>query len=446
MPSHSSFSSRHDTHTPAPRLTRFLKVLKFEEGEHPRNPGGETGGGRFRSKTTSSSPDFLQLHGDKDKFKELKAQWAHVNDELLPLIDKPDSPEATEKIDKLKGIVKQMYRLNADPGGVEGIGYPGGPRDVVIVGAGPGGLAASVMGGTDGLDTLLIDGQPTVGGQAKHSSRVENFLGFPAGASGTDLAKRWHEQALRVGADVKLGVKVESISYDPDSELKTLKLSNGETVTSRAVILAGGVDFKTMDFPGAKSHSVIYGDSKNVVAQGVKKHVVIVGGSNGAAQAALAAAKVADQVSVLSRSPISKAMSDYQVQALTNHPKINVIEGDEIAGLATDAQGNATVMTTKNGKRIDAHILGMFVGGGPNTKWLPSDIKLSKDGKVAVDGNLETSMPGVYAIGDMRQGSIGRIGTAAADGQMAEHNLFEYFQREPAPKPTPTKGFPLYGE
>lgn len=356
---------------------------------------------------------------DRLSFNALKIRWAQVNNDLLTQLDYPDSPEAQEKLNELKRIVKEMYRLDADPGGIEGIGFPGGARDIAIVGAGPGGLASAVMGGTDGLDTLVLDANLQPGGQSKFSSRIENFPGFPVGVSGNTLATQMAQQAERVGAESQFGVRVTSLTYDPVTRLKTLTLSDGRSVTARAVILAGGVEIKTMDFPGSDSPSVIYQDSQRLSKLGAGKSVVVVGGSNGAAQAALGAAQSASQVTVISRSPIAKGMSDYQVNALRTNTKIRVIEGDEVQSLF-----NNKLITTK-GQSLDANAVGLFVGGGPNVKWLPSSIAL-KDGKIAVNTDLESSMPGVFAVGDTRHGSIGRIGGAVGDGQIAERNAYRF--------------------
>lgn len=366
--------------------------------------------------------------GDAEKFHALKDRWAVVNNQLLAYVDDPKNPQAQALVNEQKQIVKDMYMLQADPGGLPGIGLPGGPRDVAIVGAGPGGLAASVMGGTDGLDTLLIDANTQVGGQAKFSSRIENFTGFPIGVTGDRLAQNMFEQAQRVGADTKLGVRVTGIDYDPKTGMKTLTLSNGEKVDARAVIIAGGVEFRKMDFPGAESRSVIYADAKSLAEASKGKPVVVVGGSNGAAQAALGAAQTASFVTVLSRSEIAKGMSDYQVSALHNNPKIHVIEGDEVSKLILGTDGLARQLVTKKGQTIDAAAVGIFIGGGSNVKWLPKSINIQQ-GKIATDSNLETSMPGVFAVGDIRHGSIGRIGAAVGEGQLASRNLLDYFTR-----------------
>ena len=387
-------------------------------------PGGSPGGGQFATKGTGQCEGGVQTASDRAEFQRLKGQWARVNNDLLEHIEHPDSPEARAKMLELKTIVKQMYRLNADPGGLEGVGLPGGPRDIAIVGAGPGGLAAAVMGGTDGLDTLFIEADEKVGGQAKFSSRIENYPGFPIGASGKRLAETLHEQAMRVGAEGKLGVRVTGLAYDEATGLKTLTLSNGETVTARSVIIAGGVQFRRMDFPGSDSKSVVYGNAEDLAEIAKGRTAVVVGGSNGAAQAALGVARSAREVYVVSRSPLEKGMSDYQVSALANHPKIKVLVGEEIAALESGGS-----LRLKSGKSIKADGVGLFIGSAPKTDWLPNGIARNARGQIRVNDDLETGIRGVFAVGDIREGGIGRIGAAVGDGQYAQRNVFQYFKR-----------------
>lgn len=405
--------------------TRSVNIYLHKGGEGSGHFGHSGRPGLVGGSESSGSSGGI-VAGDRKKFYELKSKWAKVNNELLSQLDSPNNIVAQQKMNELKQIVKDMYRLKADAGGLEGIGLPGGPRDVVIIGAGPGGLSAAVMGGTDGLDTLLIDGNTQVGGQAKFSTRIENFPGFPIGITGEKLAQNMFDQAERVGADTKLGVKVTGITYNDETGIKTLTLSNGDKIESRSVIIAGGVEFGKMSFEGADSPSVIYADPKKLSEIGSGKNIVVVGGSNGAAQAALGAAQHADYVTVLSRSPISNSMSDYQQSALRNHPKISVIEGDQIDKLVLGNDRRADYIITKNGQKIECGAVGIFIGGQSNTRWLPSSIRL-QGGQIDVNHNLETTMPGVFAVGDIRRGSIGRIGGAVGDGQLAARNLFEYF-------------------
>lgn len=374
-----------------------------------------------------SADDGMSGPSEQEKFDSLKAKWSNLNDKLFDLVDDPNSPEFKSLVEQQKQVVKDIYMLKLDKGDIAGIGLPGGPRDVVIVGAGPGGLSAAINGGSEGLDTLLIDANTVAGGQAKFSSRIENFGGFVAGIKGNKLAQNLFEQAQRTKAETMLGTRVTGLEYDPKTGLKTVLLDNGQKLDTRSVILAGGVEFQKMNFPGADSKSVFYADAKKLADASVNKPVVVIGGSNGAAQAALGAAKTASFVTVLARSPIAKGMSDYQVSALRVNPKIHVIEGDEVAKLILGTDGLAKQLVTKGGKTIDASAVGIFVGGQSNTKWLPPSININH-GKVVADSNYQTSMPGVFVVGDIKEGAGGRVGAAYGEGQIAVKNLFGYFK------------------
>jgi thioredoxin reductase len=394
--------------------------------------GGIGGGGEPPS---SEQSNYGLVPGDVDKFKELKSEWSRVNNELLELVDKPDSPEARAKLGQLEILVKQMQGLHADPGTPAGIGLPGGPRDVTIVGAGPGGLAAGINGAAEGLDTLIVEAQAVAGGQAKYSSRIENFGGFPIGVTGERLTQNMFEQAKRLGAEAVLGTRVTSMTYDQKTGLKHLTLSNGQQIDSRTVILAGGVEFRSLSYPGREGSGVFVGDGKALATTGAGGNVGVIGGSNGAAQAALGCAQHSAHVFLLARSPIAGSMSSYQIEALKANPKVTVIENDSIAKLTRDVHGEPEYMETVKGQRLPVKALGEFVGSMPDTKWLPSGVSLA-GGRIKTDSSLEDTIPGVYAVGDMRSGAIGRIGVAYGEGQLAlrQANVFLDKQRQPQMK------------
>lgn len=412
-------------------IDEITDFFKGNENSGNYNHAGRPGlvGGSAPSKIFANE-SFQQaggvIPGHKERFLELKAQYDEINHELLKYVDTPEDPKALALMNALKENMKEQVTLKCDPGGLEGIGLPGGTRDVVIIGAGPGGMQAATMAKSDGLDTLLVDANDVPGGQSRYSSRVENLAGFPIGVSGNRLASNMYDQVQRVGADTKLGVKVTSLEYNPETGIKTLTLSNGDKVAARSVIIAGGVQFNQMTFEGANSSSVLYGDGKRLAEMGIDQPVVVVGGSNGAAQAALGAAHNSSSVTVLSRSPLEKAMSASQVSALRNNPKIRVIEGDEIAKLELNSNGSVKTLVTRKGESIPTHAVGVFIGSKPNTSWLPSSVKLSGD-KIQTDADLQTTLPGVYAVGDIRTGSIGRIVTAMGDGALAARNVWTYF-------------------
>lgn len=382
---------------------------------HAGRPG-EVGG------STPSAATIAARQQAVGEFNRLKGEWARINDGLLSHLNNPDSPIAQKMIREQKEICKQIQQLEVNHDGTQEIGLPGKVRDVLIVGAGPGGLSAAASGGMEGLNTLVIDADTRVGGQPKYSSRIENYPGFPAGASGQQISASMREQAERLGAEVQTGVRAESLVNDPTTGIKSVTLSNGEVVQARSVILATGVKINKAQFPG--SEEVLY-NGPAVASRAKGGAVVIAGGSNGAAQAALGAAQSVSHVTLVSRSPLTDGMSDTQRRAITNHPKITVLENEEISSY--DAAAGKVVL--KSGAETSAAAVGVFFGGTPQTAWLPQDLK--REGKrIAVNTSLETSIPGVFAIGDARPGpGTGRIGTAVGDGLVAVRGAFDYFAR-----------------
>lgn len=457
----------------------FVKVLKgftrlpWDESNRERQPAGAPGGKGGEFAKSKEAPANLQQgkligpHGtapvqsvaeQNQRFKELKVKWAVLNNDLLK--HQVDSPEAQALTKQQKEITKEIYSMNVDSGtvGLEDLGKPGGVRDVVIIGAGPGGMNAAIHGGVEGYDTLLIDASTDYGGQSQHSARIENVpqAGFPAGVNGHRLADGMFEAVKRSRADTLLGVAVTELSYDPETEIKTLKLSNGTTVQARVVILAAGLRARQLGVPGSDSPDVYVLDGKSLADHSKNEHAIVYGGSNGAAQAALDVAREANKVTLLSRSPLNKGMSDYQETQVTNHPKIEVVH-DEIAYIETNQKGEVVAAVLKSSKkRIAADEIGLFLGGLPNTEWLPDSIERvdpdptsPRGGRVVTDGEMETTMPGVFAVGDIREssepvkrqpgairrakenrpkGSNGRITAAVGDAAIAIRNAHPYFR------------------
>jgi thioredoxin reductase len=425
---------RHLTDRPYARKLALLLLgadsTDWDETKHPRDAHGRFGQGAGAFGRSTETPTEHQRSMATAEYERLNMRWAEVNNKLLAMWETPDSPEARALVEQQKDLCKQMYKLDADPGGLAGVGLPGGPRDVVIVGAGPAGLASAIMSGTDGLDTLLIEATERPGGQAKSSSRIENYPGFPIGIPGRALTGKMIDAAERVGAEMKLGTRVTGLEYDPKTGLKRITLSNGETVETRAVVIAGGLKMRTMTFPGSDANGIVY-DGEQLQSIGAGKHVVVVGGSNGAAQAALGAAQTATGVTLLSRSPVVNGMSKYQIVGLKANPKTTVMEHAEVAAVEKDASGNMKTVVLKDGQRIEAGALGIFVGAVPETSWLPASV--SRDaatGKLKTDARTySTNIPGVFAAGDVRHDSIGRIGASVGEGQKAEHSVFGYFNK-----------------
>jgi thioredoxin reductase len=418
------------------------KIAKYSP-DQPRVPAGQPGGGEFGSDggegtTSDLFPREGTPHvGDEEKFKALKLQWAQVNEGLRQMMDNPGSPEAKAKLEQLKEISKQMYELDANPGGIKSIGLPGPQHDLLIVGGGPAGLSAAINAGAEGLNTVLVDANERPGGQARYSSRVENFAGFPIGVTGRELTTQMTDQAQRLGADIKSNTRVVGLSYDPKTGLKTVTLSDGTTEQAKAVVLAGGLEFRKLSFEGSDSPGVITGDGEKLAQVTVGKPAVVVGGSNGAAQAALGVAQQASHVYLMARSPIVNTMSDYQIQALKAqtigpNPKITIMEGDEVKSLSPTDDKQYDLTTTK-GETIHTAAVGVFIGSGPTTSWLPpsilSDAPGKDRGRVVVNTDYETKIPGVYAVGDTIVNGPERIMASAGQGQIAVRNLFQYFAR-----------------
>lgn len=440
-----------------------VDLKEWDESKHPREPAGSSEGGEFTSggggggggetaPASKSKNNYGLVPGDVEKFHALKGEWGKLNNQFLEEegdepapVDDPTGPKAKALLDRMESICKEMHSLHADPGGPGGIGLPGGPRDVLIIGAGPGGLTAAANGAAEGLDTLLVEANVVAGGQAKFSSRIENLPGYPVGVRGKKLTQDMFTQAQRLGADTKLGTRVTGMTVSADG-MKHVTLSNGETIDSRTVIIAGGVEFIKLPFEGDEGPGVVLGDPEQLKAATKGGPVVVIGGSNGAAQAALGAAAYAEHVYLLARSPIVNNMSAYVVDGVRNNPKVTVIENDQIVKLWRDEHGEPTTVETKGGQKIPAKAVGVFVGSVPKTEWVPAEIKRNEEKgpnknklytKKAEGEELieyETAIPGVYAIGDMRSGGAGRIGVAMGEGQFSlrQANSFLEDQKEAA--------------
>lgn len=379
----------------------------------------------------------------EEQWNKLQDEWAELNNQLLAEgVDNADSEAVKELIDRQRQITLELDKLPMDKEGLPAeIGQDGPVRDMIVIGAGPAGLSAGINAGAEGLNALVIEAQAIQGGQAKWSSRIENYAGFPAGVSGEKLMGMMKTQAERMRAKFEMGQGVKSLTYDPETGLKTVELKDGRKFQGRSVVIAGGLEFRKANFPGADSEKVLLADGKKLAELTKGKTAVVVGGSNAAAQAALGAALGAEQVYIMSRHPIEKLMSDYQrrqVKQLSkegheddaetlwgkvgSNPKIKVIVGDEVAKFEND------MVTTKNGETIPAAGVGLFIGSAPNTSWLPEDTELAQ-GKIYTNDNYEVpNIPGVYAVGDIGSRGGGRIGVAVGQGQHAVANAFKYFE------------------
>jgi thioredoxin reductase (NADPH) len=323
--------------------------------------------------------------------------------------------------------------------------------DVVVVGAGPAGLGAAVYGSSDGLITAAMERIAT-GGQAGTSSRIENYLGFPGGISGGDLAERAALQAAKFGA--RILVSAEIVRLQSGDGQHQLTLADGATVVARAVVLATGARYRRLAVPGLESFEgdgVYYAATVQEALLCGTGPVVIVGGGNSAGQAAIFLAERVSRVYVVIRGDdLNKDMSRYLVDQIDRHPRVTVRSCTEVREVHGDDKLSEVVIEDKRtGERhsIQTRALFVFIGADPNTSWLAGAVQLDDHGFVPTgpaalysdtDGTrrttqrrqpltLETSQPGVFAAGDVRSGSVKRVASAVGEGSMAIRQIHEYF-------------------
>ena len=322
--------------------------------------------------------------------------------------------------------------------------------DVAIIGAGPAGLAASVYAGSEGLSVLALDCR-AFGGQAGASARIENYLGFPTGISGMHLMARAHVQALKFG--VQMAIPDEASALARDSGAFRIALADGETARARAVLVACGARYRRLDIPNLaefEGSSVHYWASPLEARLCAGQEVVLVGGGNSAGQAIVFLAGQARKVSVLIRAPgLEASMSRYLIDRIAALPNVELIRHAQVTALEGE-DGRLRAMTwrdTRTGeemRRALGHMF-LFIGAEPNTDWLAScGLKLDAKGFLLTGAEasegahpLETSVPGVFAIGDARSGSVKRVAAAVGEGAQVVAQLHAYLA-DPAPPPGAT--------
>ena len=321
-----------------------------------------------------------------------------------------------------------------------GIGLELAPRetvDLLIVGAGPAGLGSAVYGASEGLNSLVIEAT-YLGGQAGTSRRIENYLGFPAGISGAELTTRAIAQARKFGA--RTATPYRAIGLEPGTDTHVVRLEDDHYVEARAVILATGAQYRRLpvdnldDFEGA---SVFYaaGPPEAKLCGGTQ--VGVIGGGNSAAQAAIWLARGGAHVTLLHRrANLAETMSDYLIHDLRRYG-VAVRDRSEVVQLHGDA-GRLQSVTLSDGAEMVLHFLFLFLGASPCTEWLGDTVARDEHGfvltgtAVGADGLLETSVPGIFAVGDVRSGSVKRCATAVGEGAMAVAYVHEWMSSVPA--------------
>jgi thioredoxin reductase (NADPH) len=321
--------------------------------------------------------------------------------------------------------------------------------DLVIVGSGPAGLAAAVYGASEGLRTLLLD-RHAPGGQAGTSSRIENYLGFPAGVSGSELTRRALTQAQRLGAEFLSPLEVTGVTID--GGYKRLALTDGREIVTRAMLASTGMLYREHPAPGVAEHTgagVYYGAATTEAAAFRDRRVLVAGGGNSAGQGAMYLARYAKDVEiVVRRDSLRETMSQYLIEQIEKTPNICLRTGAEIESV--EGEGHVEKVTLKllgNGSTISeqADALFIFIGTRPRSDWLPPEVLRDDKGFVltgrdlmAADGYarvwkekreplvLETSVPGVFAAGDIRAGAMNRVASAVGEGSMVVRLAHEY--------------------
>jgi thioredoxin reductase (NADPH) len=324
--------------------------------------------------------------------------------------------------------------------------------DLAVIGAGPAGLAAAVYGASEGLATVTLDGVAT-GGQAGASSRIENYLGFPSGLSGSELADRAVVQAEKFGARFSLGAEATGLEELDGQQL--IRLADGKAIRARTVLIATGARYRRLDVPRLEEFegSSVYYAATQIEARVCRNDpVVVVGGGNSAGQAAVFLAAHAATVRLLIRhGDLGRDMSRYLVDQIEHTPRIEVMRHTEVRELLGDDSLESVVVEdnrTGERRRLDARSLFVFIGVEPHVRWLADQLALDDRGFILTGADttgtagdplwaaagrqpllLETSRPGVFAAGDVRSGSIKRVASAVGEGAMAVQLVHQYLEQ-----------------
>jgi thioredoxin reductase (NADPH) len=380
---------------------------------------------------------WVELRSDEEAQK--KARVDGLDDPRLPVCLFPDGSrmehptvrQVTEKLGWFRNPSRTEY-------------------DLSIYGAGPAGLSAAVYGASEGLKTVLIE-RSIVGGQASSSPRIENYLGFPQGVSGADLADRAREQAVRFGAEILIfreGIRGEAV---PGKRIGYL--ADGTKIVARAAVCATGVDYRRLGLPGEDrlfGAGVYYGAGASEAVLCENEHVFIVGGGNSAGQAALHFALVAGRVTMVVREDsLKRYLSEYLIDRIKSEPRIEVLLCTEVTALHGDRTLRAvTLRDNRTGREWAAATRWLFLclGGVPHTQWAVDAGVVCDGGGYLLTGpdlvkdpdklrnwtldrapySMETSVPGVFAAGDVRHGSIKRFASAVGEGATAIASVHRY--------------------
>ncbi len=380
---------------------------------------------------------WLEVTRDSDALALLEASGVSVEelpalffDDGSPVLRNPDPRQVAERLGKPMIAAFDVY-------------------DLAIVGAGPAGLGAAVYGASEGLRTILLD-RHAPGGQAGTSSRIENYLGFPAGVSGSELTRRALSQAQRLGAEFLVPLEVTGMSIE--GGYKRLTLGDGRQIVARALLACTGMSYREHPAPGIAEHTgagVYYGAATTEAAAFRDRRVLVVGGGNSAGQGAIYLARYAKEVEiVVRRDSLHDTMSQYLIEQIEKTPNIRLRPRTEVERVEGEGHVEKVVLKSlADGSTCaeQAEALFIFIGTHPRSGWLPAEVLRDAKGFVltgrdvmAAEGYarlwkeqrdpliLETSVPGVFAAGDLRAGAMNRVASAVGEGSMVVRLAHEY--------------------
>ncbi len=403
---------------------------------------GETGTPRMhelRDIFTRNGLAFVERPAESEEGRELLARAARTTADL-PLVEVLgtvlSNPSNAEIADALLGDLDAMG------------GPSGEPFDLAVIGAGPAGLGAAVYAASEGLRTLVVE-REAVGGQAGTSSLIRNFLGFPTGISGNSLAIRAYEQAWLFGATFSFMREVLELRRNPGGYV--LRLSDGREIGTRAIVIGTGVSYRRLGVPELEALSgagVFYGAAVSEAPAMKGKRVFISGGGNSAGQAAIHLAKFAEHVTILVRGEaLAETTSDYLIKEIASTGNIDVRSSVEVVGGGGRGRLERLLLRdpgTGAEEEIAAAALFVLIGAAPHTDWLPADLARDEWGFILTGRDiagdlappgwplrrmpmlLETSLPGVFAAGDVRHRSVKRVASAVGEGAIAVTLVHDY--------------------
>jgi thioredoxin reductase (NADPH) len=412
-------------------------LLQSWEADHPAKDACATIYGARWDPRTHDLKEFLGRNGIPYEWVDAEEAEERVEGcqyEDLPLLEMPDgsvmaspTPEVAAEALGLKTQADQAF------------------YDLVIIGGGPAGLAAAVYAASEGLSTMLVEREAT-GGQAGMSSKIENYLGFPAGLSGADLARRATTQARKFG--VEFLVPQEATAIRAENGYRVVELKDGQRVRCHSVMIATGVSYRRLDIPGEEglfNKGVYYGAALVEAVSCVEEQVLVVGGANSAGQAALHFAKYAGKVIMLVRSEsLDVDMSQYLIDQIAQVENIEVLTRVELVEFCgTDRLEAVRIRQGEETQTMRSNSVFIFIGAEPKTDWLAESVCRDEDGFVLSGRDvakrckwslkrppmlLETSMPGVFVAGDVRTGSVKRVANSVGEGSIAVHMVHEYLK------------------